>query len=358
MRRIKLDLGARSYEIVIDRGLRTRLGGEIAKVWTPRQVLLLTDDHVGPLHLQQASASLTAAGFAVTEMVVPHGEGSKSLSELERVYNVMADAHMTRSAGVVALGGGVCGDLAGFAAATYMRGVAFIQVPTSLTAQVDSSVGGKTAINLGPAKNTVGSFYQPDLVLVDPDYLDTLSDRYLTEGYAEVLKMATLTDPARCWQLLADVNSAADIRRVSPELIDFAIHYKASVVAADERDLGLRQLLNFGHTLGHAIELLAHGDLAHGEAVSVGMVQLTRITEARGLTTPGTADQIAERLRAVGLPIDSPLLHDADLLPQILMDKKMRSNQLNLVVLKQIGDPEILPVKRPDVAEFLNLQEA
>lgn len=358
MRRIKLDLGARSYEILIERGLRARLGGAIAKVWSPRQVLLLTDTHIAPLHLQQASASLTAAGFDVTEMIVPFGEGSKSLAELERVYDVMANAHMTRSAGVVALGGGVCGDLAGFAAATYMRGVAFIQVPTSLTAQVDSSVGGKTAINLGSAKNTVGSFYQPDLVLIDPDYLATLSDRYLTEGYAEVLKMATLTDPALCWRMLSGVNRADDIRRVSPELIDFAIHYKASVVAADEHDLGLRQLLNFGHTLGHAIELLAHGALAHGEAVSVGMVQLTRITESRGLTEPGTADQIAERLQAVGLPIDSPLLHDADLLPQILMDKKMRSNQLNLVVLKHIGSPEIVPLKREEVADFLNLQEA
>lgn len=353
MDRIRLDLGARGYDILVDRGLRQTLGAQVAQVWSPRQVLLLTDANVGALYAEAATASLTDAGFTVTVMTVAPGEGSKSLATLGSVYDRLAAAQFTRSDGVIALGGGVCGDLAGLAAATFLRGLAFIQVPTSLTAQVDSSVGGKTAINLGSAKNAVGSFYQPDAVFIDPDFLATLPNRYLVEGYAEVLKMAALaTDPA-AWQLIETINGPEDIRAAAPALIGFGIRYKAAVVAADERDTGRRQLLNFGHTLGHAIELLAHGDLAHGEAVSVGMVQLSRICERRGLTAPGTAAILAARLQAVDLPVDSPLLGRSDLTQQLLMDKKMRGDHLNLVVLRRLGDPAIVPLRRGEVADWL-----
>ncbi|WP_010631802.1 3-dehydroquinate synthase [Sporolactobacillus vineae] len=343
MKTIHVALPEKNYSVHIEPGILSHLGAWVAKIWTPRQIAVISDSHVAPLYQEQVIAQLSGAGFHVTAYVVPAGEASKNWMETIRLYRKLMNDHFQRTDGILALGGGVVGDLAGFVASTYMRGLALIQIPTSLLAQVDSSVGGKTAIDLDTGKNLVGTFYQPDAVFIDPDLLATLPQRYLAEGYAEVVKMAALSGNG-FWALMEQINRPEDILKHAEALIEQSVAFKAEVVIDDEKESGRRQILNFGHTIGHAIELLAQGKLAHGEAVSIGMVQLSGLFEKYRLSPPGTAAMLTSRLRAAGLPVASSLIGTADFYEKVKNDKKNRSGRLNLVYLQALGQPALYPI--------------
>lgn len=353
MAKIALHLTDKDYDVLVDSGSLATVDQLVASVWTPRKVLIISDSNVAPLYLEQVKGPLQAAGYEIVTSIVPAGEASKSLRNAANLYQLMLDEAFSRTDGVIALGGGVVGDLAGFVASTFMRGIGFIQIPTSLLAQVDSSVGGKTAVDFDTGKNIVGTFYQPDLVIIDPETLKTLTPRYVAEGYAEVVKMAATASSYDFWPLIQTIRKPEAILKNATNLITHSVQFKAEVVMADEKESGQRQILNFGHTLGHAIELLANGQLAHGEAVSIGMVQLCRLFESKGLTPKGIGADIAAQLKAVGLPTDSDLLFTSKFYDQLLLDKKNHGDHLNFVYLKAMGQPAIYPVKKTDLKAFV-----
>ena len=339
MHTLTVDLGDRRYPIHIGAGLLARLGELAALHLTARRCLLVTDSRVAPLYGAAATASLAAAGFTVVRHTIPEGEPSKSIEQFMAIQDGLVAMAADRATAVVALGGGVVGDLAGFAAACYMRGVPFVQVPTTLLAQVDSSVGGKTAINHPQAKNTIGSFYQPRLVVADTATLATLERRQLRAGFAEVVKYGVIWDAAIFAQLERDLDAllALDPTALAP-VIHRCCAIKAEVVTRDEREGGLRAILNFGHTLGHAVETLAgYGELLHGEAVAIGMVAAARLGETLGHTEPGTATRIERLLARAGLPTAFPLLPGDRLLATLTHDKKAVAGIPRFVLASRIG---------------------
>ena len=348
---ITVPLGERTYPIHIGSGMLDCLGAHILESLGEISVAVVTDDNVAPLYLARAVASLENAGLRVCSITLPHGEQTKCLDQLMNLYTFLCDSRITRKDAVIALGGGVIGDLAGLAAATYLRGVHFIQVPTTLLAQVDSSVGGKVAVDLPQGKNLVGAFYQPDFVLVDPDTLNTLTDEYWRDGLGEVVKYGCIGDEA----LFALLENAAPGGRAAlmahiDEILRRCIQHKADVVAQDERDTGLRMTLNFGHTIAHAVETCQHYEgLRHGEAVALGMHLMTRLSEDKGFTAPGTADRLDALLRALDMPMALPALKKEDVISAMLMDKKFSGRVLRAIVLNKIGKCFIHPT---DVSFF------
>lgn len=338
---------SKTYNIeIIDHGLK-KLREKVQTVWSPRKVAVITDENVGPLYANQVQQQLNAGGFVVEVLTIPAGESSKSWMNLEKIIQQLAEKHFSRQDGILALGGGVVGDLAGLAASIYLRGIALIQLPTSLLSQVDSSVGGKTAIDLAAGKNLVGTFYQPDLVLIDPTVLLTLKSRCLVEGYGEIVKCAALVG-GDFWQLTGQIKSPQAIMRNANALIEASVRFKAQIVAADETETRRRQLLNLGHTLGHAVEQAAGGRLFHGEAVAIGLYQLSRLFEQKKLTAVGVTEQISTRLQAVGLPLSDDELGTTDFYRALKHDKKIKQQQLTMIYLKKIGQPEFYcyPIKQ------------
>ncbi|WP_283679375.1 3-dehydroquinate synthase [Lentilactobacillus sp. Marseille-Q4993] len=354
MELINVNTANHPYKVKIGRGLLSSVGEMVASVWETRKAALISDDNVAPLYQSQVADSLNHAGFNTICYHFPAGEQSKSLTVLENLAQQMAADGFNRDDGVIALGGGVTGDLAGFLAASFMRGISLIQIPTSLLAQVDSSVGGKTAVDLGTIKNIIGAFYQPDLVIIDPNTLKTLSQRDLVEGYGEVVKVAGLTDHD-IWKLVKHINSPADILDNAEQLSELSIKYKAEVVEADEHEGSLRQVLNFGHTIGHAVEALSDGKLRHGEAVSIGMLAICKVFSDHSLAPTTIESELFERLTTVGLPTELPNFSAEDILDKIKNDKKAHDGTINLVYLKRIGSPAIKTVAISELAEFLNL---
>lgn len=342
---ITVPLGERTYPIHIGSGMLDCLGAHTLEALGEISVAVVTDDNVAPLYLDRAVKSLEAAGLRVCSITLPHGEATKCLDSLVKLYDFLCANRLTRKDAVVALGGGVIGDLAGLAAATYLRGVHFIQVPTTLLAQVDSSVGGKVAVDLPQGKNLVGAFYQPDFVLVDPDTLTTLTDEYWRDGLSEVVKYGCIGDSA-LFALLEDCapgGRAALMARID-DILMRCIQAKADVVAQDEKDTGLRMTLNFGHTIAHAVETCQHYEgLCHGEAVALGMHLMTRLTEGKGLTAPGTADRLDALLRQLEMPMELPALPEERVISAMFMDKKFSGKVLNVIVLNQIGKCFIHP---------------
>ena len=328
------------YDILIGRGLIHEAGAQIAQRIKTRRALIVTDENVDVLYGAGVEASLKNAGIETDKLVLPAGEETKSLEKLGQVYSALCDAQITRSDILVALGGGVMGDLGGFAAATYLRGIRYVQIPTTLLAQVDSAVGGKTAIDLPEGKNLAGAFHQPALVLIDPDTLDTLPDHEFTGGMGEVIKYAFTFDADLC-TALADSCVREDMQPV----IRRCLEYKKRVVENDERDFGERMLLNFGHTLGHAVEVVQHYQgYSHGQAVAIGMHLITRLSQAKLLTEQGTADALENMLMRWKLPTtcDKSLWHDMQ--KALLKDKKNLDGSLNVIILTHIGHAEIKPV--------------
>lgn len=338
---------SKRYTIRIERGALDQLGAYCASLFAPgKKAVVITDTHVAPLYLERVSTSLRNAGFDVTSCAFPAGEPSKRLSTIEGIYGHMAQAHITRSDFAVALGGGVTGDMAGFAAASYLRGIPFVQVPTTLLSQVDSSVGGKTGVDLPQGKNLVGAFWQPSFVLIDPDTLNTLSPHFFADGMGEVIKYGCIKSRA-LFDLLIETE---DITSIMEDVIYRCVDIKRDVVERDEFDTGERALLNFGHTFGHALEKLhQYQGLSHGAAVGIGMVMMARLGEKAGFTAPGTADKIAAALEKYHLPVHSDLPL-SQIVEATASDKKSAGSSINLVLLKDIGESFVHKVARSDLA--------
>ena len=340
---VRVEVQPRPYPVIIDPGGLTSLGALLAEHVQAHRVFMVTDTNVGPLYGESALTSLRDAGFEPTLYTIEAGEASKSLATAARIYDALAQAGIDRACPAVSLGGGVVGDLTGFVAATWMRGIPFAQCSTTTEANVDASVGGKTAVNHTAGKNLIGAFYQPRFVLIDPAVLKTLSKRDFRAGLAESIKHAVIRD--------ADFfdwheRHAAAIRSCRldriPELLERNVRIKADIVAQDERELtGVRSLLNFGHTVGHAIEsALARQDdpWRHGEAVAVGMVAACEMSVAAGRLDRTSAEQIVAVIQATGLPITAPLADARDELRKLMhADKKVAAGKLRFVLANAIG---------------------
>ncbi len=346
-RRVQVRLGARSYPIELGHGSLDQLGPAVARATGAARVMLVTVPPVARCYARQVERSLRDAGLRPHRLVVPDGERSKSLRQVAKLQDAMLEAGADRGSAVVALGGGVVGDLAGFAAATLFRGIPVVQVPTSLLAMVDSSVGGKTGVNVARGKNLVGAFHQPRLVWIDAATLATLPPRQLAAGMAEVVKHAAIRDE----RLFARLERRLDaIRGLDPAallpVLERNCAIKARIVARDEREAGLRMLLNFGHTLGHAVEALeGYRRVLHGEAVAMGMAFAAGRSEELGLAPPGTRARLVALLERIGLPVDLPDHPRSAYLRALAVDKKKRAAHLHFVVLRRIGEAETRPLR-------------
>ncbi|HHJ14048.1 MAG TPA: 3-dehydroquinate synthase [Gammaproteobacteria bacterium] len=338
---LHLDLGERSYPIHIGPGLLDR-AGLYHTALRGRQVMVVSNETVAPLYLERVLAALE--GFERQHVILPDGEPYKTLEVLNRIFDALLANRFNRSCSLVALGGGVIGDMAGFAAACYQRGVDFIQIPTTLLAQVDSSVGGKTGVNHPLGKNMIGAFHQPRLVLADTDTLDTLDDRQLAAGIAEVIKYGLIRD-AEFFSWL-EANMERLLARDTEALvhaIEVSCRCKAGIVAADEREAGQRALLNLGHTFGHAIETgMGYGAWLHGEAVAVGMAMAADLSARHGWIGVADVSRIRSLIQKAGLPVDPPADLDRErFLALMAVDKKALDGGLRLVLLDTIGNAKV-----------------
>lgn len=350
---MQIQLTNHTYEILIKKGALKELGQWVNTLWQPQKIALITDSNVEPLYGVKAQEQLLAAGFEPTLLVVPAGEASKSLEQASHLYQALAKAGFTRSDGIIALGGGVIGDLVGFVASTYMRGLHFLQIPTTLLAQVDSSIGGKTAVNTQSAKNLVGTFSQPEGVLIDPEVLTTLDARRLREGIAEIIKAGAIADK-HLWEQLLSLKDEYELLAKAETIIPLALQVKKFVVEEDEFDNGSRLLLNFGHTIGHGIENTAgYGVVSHGEAVALGMVMINRHAEAIGLTPEGLTDQLIAMLEKYHLPTSHEALDSEKIYQAITHDKKARGSQIKIILLAEIGQAKIVTIPIEEMRNYI-----
>lgn len=348
---MEIVLSEKSYEIIVKRHALDSVGEWIASLWQNKKIAIISDDHVFPIYGDKIQQQL--ADYEVCHYVVPAGESSKSLTMANNLYDFLADQQFTRSDAIIALGGGVVGDLASFVASTYMRGITFVQIPTSLLAQVDSSIGGKTAVNSSKAKNMIGTFAQPDGVLIDPETLNTLPELRVREGIAEIIKCGAISDIS-LWQDLEKLTGVQDLLAHSERIISKALHVKKMAVEADEFDNGVRLLLNFGHTIGHAIENTAgYGKVSHGEAVAIGMIKISQTAEKKQLSPKGITAAITRMNQKYQLPTDYQPWEAEKFYTAITHDKKARGNSLNIVVLKEIGKAYIQKIKLTEIQDFL-----
>jgi len=361
-RTVRVDLGDRSYDILIGPGLIAAAGREIASRLKGRKIAVVTDAHVAPLYLDNFMAALKTEGIEAVSLVLPAGEKTKSFEHLISVCDSVLAARIERNDAVVALGGGVIGDLTGFAAGIARRGSRFIQVPTSLLAQVDSSVGGKTGINSPHGKNLIGVFHQPDLVLADTDVLDTLSQREFRAGYAEVAKYGLIDKPDFFAWLEKNWRAVFAGGEARIEAIATSCQAKADVVAADERENGQRALLNLGHTFGHALEAATQYDsarLVHGEGVAIGMVLAHQFSARMNLASPDDGKRVLAHLAEVGLPttldqVPGSLPPAEVLMDAIAQDKKVKGGKLTFILTHGVGQSFVADdVPQSEVIAFL-----
>lgn len=354
--RISVALTSRPYEIEVGADSLGRIGECLAPLLKGKKVGLITDPVVEPLYGSRVRASLEGAGFSVAQVLVPSGEEHKSLQELERVQEELAGARIERSSTLIALGGGVIGDLTGFAAATFLRGIDVVQVPTTLLAQVDSSIGGKTGVNIRAGKNLVGAFHQPRFVLADVATLKSLPPRELHAGLAEVVKYGVIMAPD-LFSLLEE--NAEAVLALDPEILARVVHQcadaKARVVVEDEKEGGLRAILNFGHTLGHAVEALTqYRSFLHGEAVAIGMVFAAHLSAQRHGFPPADKERIAALLKRFDLPITIPeALDRADLARAVETDKKRQADRVKFVCVEQMGKTKFELLSTAEIEESL-----
>lgn len=339
MRRFEVSLGTRSYPIISGRGLLDSVGSLCRDLGLGKSAVIVSNSTVGNIYGQRVFQSLGDAGIQVHSFHIPDGEYYKNSATLDSLYDVLIDAGLDRKSFLVALGGGVVGDLTGFAAATFLRGIDFVQVPTTLLAQVDSSVGGKTGINHSKGKNLIGAFYQPRCVVIDPATLDTLPDREFRSGFAEIVKYGVVCDRS-FFDFVAN-NAHELLLRDSDLLLDVIMRsceIKSEVVANDECESGYRAVLNYGHTFAHAVEKLSgYGKYLHGEAVSIGMVLSSRLSERKGYALPSDSDRILGLLKNLNLPVDLPVFSPDAYYEAMLCDKKVRERGINFVFNRGIG---------------------
>lgn len=353
MKTLTVALPGREYNIIIEKGLLAR-AGDLCKEALPRarKLALVTDTNVAPLYAEQVKVSLECVGFSVQVTVLPAGEHTKCADNLSLLWEQFMAFGLTRTDAVVALGGGVIGDLAGFAAATVLRGVDFVQIPTTLLAQVDSSVGGKVAIDLKAGKNLAGAFWQPRLVLMDPEVLNTLDDKTFSDGMAEVIKYGCIRD-AEFFSFLEQHASRSEIMEAIEHVLYTCCNLKQEVVVDDERDTGVRMLLNFGHTLGHAYELAGNYEVwTHGQAVAAGMVKAARLGQALGVTPEGMDQRISALLERFSLPVSINCTHEqyAD---AVGLDKKGSGSDISLILLEDMGCAVVRKMPKEEVLALL-----
>lgn len=352
MKQLTVNLGARSYDIHIGHGVLRSIGSHMCGLRPGGRVFVITDDTVAGLYAPAVTDALAAAGYVPHLLSFPHGEQSKTMDTLTRLVEEMLSAGITRADRVVALGGGVVGDTAGFAAHIVLRGVPYIQIPTTLLAQVDSSVGGKVAVDVPQGKNLVGAFHQPACVLIDPDCLATLPDETFSDGMAEVIKYGLIASRP-LYEKLAAAGGRTGVMADIQDIIYACVDIKRRIVEADELDTGGRMVLNFGHTLGHVIEKQYHYETyTHGQAVGAGMVAVARLAERQGLCEAGLAQTIAGLLTQYGLPTDIPFGGDA--LSALALDKKNDGGMLNLVIVPHIGTCTIHPMPVAELTAMLS----
>ncbi|MEH6632569.1 MAG: 3-dehydroquinate synthase [Halopseudomonas aestusnigri] len=365
--RLTVDLGDRSYDILVGENLVENAGKLVQPFLKQNRTFIITDENVAKHHLATLENALSSEGIASKSLTLPYGEQTKSFSQLEKVIDFLLENKIDRKATVIAFGGGVIGDLAGFAAAVVMRGVDFIQIPTTLLSQVDSSVGGKTGINTSRGKNLVGNFHQPRIVLADIGLLQTLPHRELIAGYAEVVKYGLINNPAFFTWL--EENGERVINgdlRAQTQAVVTSCKAKADIVALDEREAGARGLLNLGHTFGHALEAEAkyNGSLLHGEAISIGMLMAHDISVELGLCTQEDAQTVRSHFHKIGLPLETSFvssnalggkrLEVSKLMDHMSRDKKVNNGRLTFVMTKGIGQAYLdNAVDMTTVAEFL-----
>lgn len=330
MRTITAETERKKYPIHIGSGISAQTGALAAEITGCTKAALITDDNVDRLYSDHITESLGRAGFKVIKHVIPNGESSKSMENYIRILGFLAENKLSRSDTLFALGGGMVGDISGFAAATYLRGIRFVQIPTTLLAAVDSSIGGKTAVNLDSGKNQVGTFYQPDLVVCDPDLLSSLSDEIFRDGCAEVIKYGVIAD-RRLFGMLKE-----PIRPRIEEVIDRCLTIKSRLVYEDEFDSGPRQILNFGHTFGHAVEKCSNYSISHGKAVSIGMVMAAAAAEEMGICEVDCSREIKEMVKTYDLPYTTELSEEM-LLDVMLSDKKRSGEEMTFVFPEEIG---------------------
>lgn len=344
--RIEVGLGDRSYPIWIGPGLLPRIGEALSEVSFPKKLAIVTNEIVEPLYGNTLRSALENAGYEAHTIVLPDGEGTKTLQVLETIFDGLIESGIDRGCGLLALGGGVIGDIAGFAAASYMRGIPFVQVPTTLLAQVDSSVGGKTAVNHPLGKNLIGAFYQPKYVLIDVDTLKTLEKRDLAAGMAEVVKYGVIRDESFFHYLGENRKKVQDlVPETLVEIIKKSCQIKADIVENDEKEKGLRALLNFGHTYGHAVETLAgYGEYRHGEAVAIGMVVAAQVSRAFDLCSDEDVVVIRTLLADYDLPISPPEFPLDAVIGAMKRDKKVKAGLFTMVLNHGIGRADIHPV--------------
>ncbi len=339
-----------SYDILIESGLLKHCGELISQVEKSKKCAIVTDDNVDRLYSRVVTERLEKSGFTVSKFVVPHGEESKSHEQLIALYNFLCEKDITRTDFIIALGGGVVGDLTGFCAATYLRGIDYVQIPTTLLAQVDSSVGGKTAVNIESGKNLVGAFKQPALVITDTDTLSTLSEEIYAEGMGEVIKYGMI----RSLPLFEKLCKGESHKNLD-EIIAECVSIKRDVVENDEFDTGERMILNFGHTFGHAVEKAAgYGNVPHGKAVAMGMYMITAAAEKQGKAKKGTAEQLKKCLEANSLPFEYKISHN-DLYQLSIGDKKRTSDKIRVIICTEPGICEILSLSLNEYKALINL---
>lgn len=349
MKKLTVNVG-KTYEIIIEKGIMQECGAYIKKVSSAKKVCVITDSNVAPLYLDRVVSDLEKEGYEVFSFIFKAGESSKTTAVIVEMVEFLAEKGLTRKDLVVALGGGVCGDMAGFAAAVYLRGIDFVQIPTTLLSQVDSSVGGKTGVDLPQGKNLCGAFHQPVLVLIDPLALHTLSDHYFSDGMGEVIKAGCIKSA----QLFEKIENK-DVKENIEEIIFECVDIKCGVVERDEKEQGERALLNFGHTIGHGIEKLHNfSGVSHGEAVGIGMLMISEIGEKAGLTEKGTADRIKAVLEKYNMKTSDN--HSAESIIEAMQsDKKRTLNGINFVMLKSIGNSFIYPVENEKINKLFGL---
>ena len=341
------------YHIYVQKGLFDTIGSQIAAWYKGDVITVVTDSNVDQLYGSAMETVLTSAGYRIHKIVIPPGEQSKSMMNLNYVYNKLAEGEINRGNLIMAFGGGVVGDLTGFAAATYMRGIPFIHVPTTLMSQLDSSLGGKTAINLKIGKNLAGCFYHPKAVYIDPTFLETLPQRVYIDGLAEAVKYAAIND-AGLFDEMLKLNSLEAIKDNIEEIIFRCCSIKNIFVQKDELDRGERQKLNFGHTIGHAIEsYFDYQKYTHGEAVSLGMLQITKRSEELKLTERGSYDSLRKLLEICKLPTDMPQIDINNLISIIAQDKKFYENHIKLILLRSIGNSYIHQIPKEELKSFI-----
>jgi len=350
---IEVKASSGSYPIHIKNGLLHEIGVQVKKIYKGSKIAIVTDSSVNELYGQGVINSLKVSGFEPYKIVVKSGEESKSFKTLLEVYDKFLDFNINRGDIIIALGGGVVGDMAGFAASTFLRGIPLIQIPTTLLAQVDSSVGGKVAVDLPRGKNLVGSFYMPRAVFIDPLLLRTLSERFLNDGMGEVIKYGAIKD-SQLFDSLMGYENKEDLLKEIDKIIYTCCSIKAAIVEVDEKDTGERMLLNFGHTIGHAIEQFYNfKKYSHGEAVAMGMYSITKLGEELGITKIGTSISIKDILIKYNLPWMLPEINSSDIIETIGHDKKNIGKLMNFIFIKTIGNSFIDKIDKSKINNYL-----